>query len=175
MLGDVGHPQLVWGRSVEPALDQVSGGRHVGLAAEALPGSWQPIQTVQAHDLPHRLAVDDYAVAVGQLGVDPPPAVGAMGVSMDGVDQLGQPGKPELAWRGRTAPPHEEPRGSHPKNPAASLGGKALPGHLSDDRVLVFWAHPLLKQRRSLLDQGQFGLQLLDPAPGRSQLTSLDG
>jgi hypothetical protein len=36
MLGDVGHPQLVWGGPVEAALDQVSGGRDGGLAAEAL-------------------------------------------------------------------------------------------------------------------------------------------
>ena len=33
VLGDVGHPQLVGCRPVEPALDQVSGGRNVGLAA----------------------------------------------------------------------------------------------------------------------------------------------
>jgi hypothetical protein len=36
MLGDVGHPQLVGGRPVEAALDQVCGGRDGGLAAEAL-------------------------------------------------------------------------------------------------------------------------------------------
>src|SRR5215212_5505125 len=42
VLGDVGDPQLVWGRPVEAALDQISSGRPVGLAAEGLPWSWQP-------------------------------------------------------------------------------------------------------------------------------------
>src|SRR5829696_1817014 len=42
MFGDVGHPQLIWGWPVEPSLDQVGGGRDVGLAPEALSSSWQP-------------------------------------------------------------------------------------------------------------------------------------
>jgi hypothetical protein len=40
MLGDVGHPQLVWGWPVKAALDQVSGGRDVGLTPEGPSGSW---------------------------------------------------------------------------------------------------------------------------------------
>jgi hypothetical protein len=109
VLGDVGHPQLVGCRPVELALDQVTGGGHVGLAAEALPWSWQAMQAVEPHDLADRLAVDDHAMAIDQLGVHPPPPIGATRVGVDRPHQLGQPGKPELAWRGRTAPPHEEP------------------------------------------------------------------
>jgi hypothetical protein len=37
--------------------------------------------------------------------------------------------------------------------PAASLGREALPGQLSDDRVLGIRAHPLLEQLRGLFDQ----------------------
>jgi hypothetical protein len=98
VLGDVGHPQLVGRRPVELALDQVSGGRDVGLATEALARSWQPTQPVQAHDLADRLAVNDHALAIDQFGVDPPPAVGAPGSSVDGPHQLGQPGEAKLAW-----------------------------------------------------------------------------
>jgi hypothetical protein len=61
MLADIGDPQLIWGRPVEPALDQVSGGRDVGLAAEALRWSWQAMQALGPHDLGDRLAVDDHA------------------------------------------------------------------------------------------------------------------
>src|SRR5215216_5178206 len=77
----------------------------------------------------------------------------------------------------------EGDRRRHMKNPEAAtprmrqhrLAEKPCPGQLSDDRVLGFWAHPLLKQLRGLLDQGQFGLQLLDALSGRRQLTSLAG
>src|SRR5215207_3767880 len=68
VFGDVGHPQLVRCWPVESALDQVSGGRDVGLAADQPPGSWQPTQAVAPHDLADCLAVDDHAVAVCQLG-----------------------------------------------------------------------------------------------------------
>jgi hypothetical protein len=51
VLGDVGDPQLVGGRPVEAALDQVGGGRHGGLAPEALSGSWQAMQALDPHDL----------------------------------------------------------------------------------------------------------------------------
>jgi hypothetical protein len=89
VLGDVGHPQLVWGWPVELALDQIGGGGHGGLAPEGLSGSWQAVQALNPHDLWHRLGVDDHAVAIDQLGVDPPPGVGAAGVGMDGPHQLG--------------------------------------------------------------------------------------
>jgi hypothetical protein len=72
-------------------------------------------------------------------------------------------------------PPHEEPGGSHAEDPAAPFGREALSGQLSDDRVLGFWAHPLLEQLRGLGDQGQLGLQFLDPLSGHSQLAAFDG
>jgi hypothetical protein len=53
-------------------------------------------------------------VAIDQLGVDPPPAVGASEVGVDCPHQVRQPREPELAWRGRTTPPHEEPGGRAP-------------------------------------------------------------
>jgi hypothetical protein len=100
MLGDVGHPQLVRGWPVEAALDQVRGGGDVGPAPEGLPGSWQAVQAVEPHDLVHRLAVDDHAMAIDQLGVHPPLPIGATRVGVDRPHQIGQPRKPELAWRG---------------------------------------------------------------------------
>jgi hypothetical protein len=175
MLGDVGHPQLVWCWPVEAALDQVGGGRDVRLVADQLPGSWQPMQAVEPHDLADGLAVDDHAVAVDQLGIDPPPAVGAPGVGVNSPHQIGQPGKPELTWRGRASAPHEEPGGGHAEDAAALLDREASPGQLSDDRVFGFWAHPLLEQLRGLLDQGEFGLQLLDALSGRRQLPLFAG
>jgi hypothetical protein len=44
----------------------------------------------------------------------------------------------------------KNPQGGHAQDAAAPLGREALPGQLSDDRVLGFWAHPLLKQLRGL-------------------------
>jgi hypothetical protein len=58
------------------------------------------MQALGPHNLADRLAVDDHAMAIDQLGVDPPPSVGATRVGVDGSDQLGQPGEAELAWRG---------------------------------------------------------------------------
>jgi hypothetical protein len=46
VLGDVGDPQLVGCWPVEAALDQVSGGRRIGLARDALSGSWQAVQAL---------------------------------------------------------------------------------------------------------------------------------
>jgi hypothetical protein len=100
MLGDIGHPQLVWCRPVEATLNQVRGGRDGGLAPEGPSGSWQAVQALNPHDLADRLAVDDHAAAIDQLGVDSPPAVGAPRVGVDGPHQLCQPDEPELAWRG---------------------------------------------------------------------------
>jgi hypothetical protein len=76
----------------------------------------------------------------------------------------------------------EGDRRRHMKNPEAAtprlrqhrlaeqpwLASSAMTGYLA-------LGAPLLKQRRSLGDQGQFSLQFLDPSPGRSQLTLLDG
>jgi hypothetical protein len=131
------------------------------------------MQAVEPHDLADGLAVDDHTVAVEQLGGHSSPPVGATGVGVDRPHQICQPRKPDLPWRGRSAPPHEEPRGRHAQDAAALLGREALSGQLSDDRVGGFWAHPLLEQRRGLLDQGQLSLQFPDPSPGRSQLTAL--
>jgi hypothetical protein len=100
------------------------------------------VQAVLAHDLADRLGVDDHAVTIEQFGADPPPAVGAPGVDVDGVDEVGQPREAELAWRGSAAPPHEEPGGGHAQDPAAPLGREALSGQLSDDRVLGFGRTP---------------------------------
>jgi hypothetical protein len=40
VLDDIGDPQLVRCWAIELALDQVSGGRHIRLAAETLARSW---------------------------------------------------------------------------------------------------------------------------------------
>jgi hypothetical protein len=85
-------------RPIRQRLAVVDGRGDVGLAPEALSNSWQAMQALGPHDLPYRLAVDDHAVAIDQLGVDPPPPIGATGVGVDGPYQIGQPGKPELAW-----------------------------------------------------------------------------
>jgi hypothetical protein len=77
----------------------------------------------------------------------------------------------------------EGDRRRHLKNPEAAtprmrqhrLAEKPRLASPGDDRVGGFWAHPLLKQRRGLGDQGQFGLQFLDPLSGRSQLPLLAG
>src|SRR5215217_1759303 len=100
------------------------------------------MQAVKSHDLLHRLAVDDHPMAVHELGVDPPPPIGPAGVGVDRSHQIGQPCEAELAWRGGTAPPHEEPGGGRVEDATALLGREALAGQLSDDRVLGFGRTP---------------------------------
>jgi hypothetical protein len=69
----------------------------------------------------------------------------------------------------------KNPEAATPRMRQHRLAEKPWLASPGDDRVGGFWAHPLLKQLRGLLDQGQFGLQLPDPMLGRSQLTLLAG
>jgi hypothetical protein len=51
VLGDIGNPQLIRCRPVEPALDQIGSGRRIDLATEGLPRSWEAVQALDPHDL----------------------------------------------------------------------------------------------------------------------------
>jgi hypothetical protein len=69
----------------------------------------------------------------------------------------------------------KNPEAATPRMRQHRLAEKPCPVSPGDDRVLGFWAHPLLEQLRGLFDQGQLGLQFLDASSGRSQLAALAG
>jgi hypothetical protein len=79
---DVGHPQLVAAGAGGLTLDQIAGGRLRSQATSELGAAGDALQAGAAHQQLDSVVTDGDAAAQGELGVDPPAAVGLSGGGM---------------------------------------------------------------------------------------------
>jgi hypothetical protein len=137
MLGDVGDPELIRARSVELSFDSV-GGDVVGLdpLPPATPGDAR--QACSAHQQLDLVVTDEDASAQGELGVDAPAAVDAVGLDMDLGDQVGQHRVSDRALRWRALAMLIEPGLRDAEDLARDLDRHRLCGHHFDGRVPPF-------------------------------------
>ena len=99
----VSHPQPVRCRGGEGPRDLVAGGRRRTQPAAELGAAGNALQAGAAHQQLHGVVADVDPAAQGELGMDPPAAIGLAGVGVDLADGVGQPGVADRPLRGGRA------------------------------------------------------------------------
>jgi hypothetical protein len=135
-VGDVPDELGAWRVGGEVACEQVGQVRHVaGHGRDGPPRARLAGDQAQVtHDLPDRLVVGIRATA-GQVRVDAPVPVGAVGGLERERDQRLQPPPAQLGGRGRTATPLVVPGPGDPRPPAHALD-PIVAFFATDERVL---------------------------------------
>jgi hypothetical protein len=137
VLGDVGDPGLVERQAGELAPDEAVGTRRP-LDPLHLGGAGKPGNPGIVHEQCHQPQAHVDAPGSDELGVDPPCAIGAAGVSLDLSNQGHQPLPPHFRRRERTSAIGEVALTRDTENLAAALDGEPGPDEDIDHRVDPF-------------------------------------
>ena len=137
MLSNVGDPQLIWGKAVELAVDQIISGDYSAESFEPY-RSGQSVDAGLGHQDRHRARAHRDTHAQGEFGVDASVSVGAAGGDVHFADQSGQPLAPQLCRGGRCALVFVVVLSCDAKGFAAAVNGRPGADESVDHRVEPF-------------------------------------